>query len=341
MSSNNLNILSFDVGIKHLGLCLIKKDKQTGKFNIDKWINIDLTNSKQLTCCATLKKKNKKDIIDVVCGKIAKYSSQSQGQCPKYYCKTHMSHAEFDHEAFEKELVKDCTEDENVCTFIKTNGKECGANSKCTIENNALCTPHKKSVLNKKIKEVSLKPIKKDKCMNTDPQTLYNAIFAKLEEFDYIKEVNEVYIENQPVFKNPTMKTVSIMLFSYFANYSLKNKLDMKVKFVSPTFKINLNQELVTFTDEYISEHNKDKDKRDKCRCRICKLSDDLKSNKEKLEQNYIKYKFSYDSIKELGIVYTKKILKDNNILDKFKLLDVCDKKDDLCDAFLHGYKKL
>ena len=33
------NILSFDVGIKHLGLCLIKQDKQTKKFDIDKWIN--------------------------------------------------------------------------------------------------------------------------------------------------------------------------------------------------------------------------------------------------------------------------------------------------------------
>ena len=51
-------------------------------------------------------------------------------------------------------------------------------------------------------------------------------------------------------------------------------------------------------------------------------------------DNNVIKY---YNIKDGMGL----KILKDNNILDKFKLLDVCDKKDDLCDAFLHGYRKL
>lgn len=336
--NDNMNILSFDVGIKHLGLCLIKKNKVTKKFNIDKWINIDLTDSKQMTCCGLLKKKTKKDIVDVTCGKIAKYYYERKGET-KYYCKTHMSEADFNHEEYEKETVSENTDKELKCKFLKTNGKLCDANSKYMIDNESYCTPHKNSLINKKIKEISIKPIKKNKCMNTDPQILYNSIYKKLDELDYLKTVHEVYIENQPVFKNPTMKTVSIMLFSYFANYSIKNKLDIKVKFVSPTFKIGLSDELVTFTQEYIAEHSKTK--KDICKCRTCKLNDDLKNNKEKLEENYTKYKFSYDSIKELGIVYTKKILTDNNILDKFKLLDVCDKKDDLCDAFLHGYKKL
>ena len=328
--SEIINILSWDVGIKHLGLCLIKKNTKTNKFTIDKWINIDLTNDKQLKCGESKKNKN-------ICGASAKYYCETDN-ITKYYCKTHMGNANFDTDEFEKKNVSVCTE-EQKCKFIKNNDEECGSNAKCIIDNLPYCTIHRKSTIKKKIKDNSIKPIKKSSCMSTDPQVLCNSLYNKLDELDFIKEVNEVYIENQPAFKNPTMKTVSTMLFSYFAFISLKNKLNIKVKFVSPTFKITLNKDLETFTQEYIKEHIKTK--KEICKCRICKLEEELKTNKTKLEEDYIKYKFSYDSVKELGIIYTKKILKDNGLLDKFKLLEICDKKDDLCDAFLHGYKKL
>lgn len=323
-------ILSWDVGIKHLAFCLIKKDMKTEKFSIDQWVNIDLTDNQQFKC-GEHKKNND------VCGAAAKYYTERDGTT-KYYCKTHMGNSDFDINEYEKKCVGECDVDLK-CKFIKNNGEECGSNAKCMIDNLSYCTIHKKSTIKRKIKDNSIKPLKKTSCMSTDPQILCNSLYTKLDELNYFKQVNEIYIENQPAFKNPTMKTVSTMLFSYFAYLSLKNKLEMKVKFVSPTFKITLTKELETFAEQYIKEH--DKTKKDKCKCRICKLNDDLKTNKGKFEENYTKYKFSYDATKELGIVYTKKILKDNNMLDKFKLLENCDKKDDLCDAFLHGYKKI
>lgn len=323
-------ILSWDVGIKHLALCLIKQDIKTEKFTIEQWLNLDLSDNQNSKCG-----ENKKN--GEICGASAKYYTE-RNSITKYYCKTHMNNSDFDITEFENKCVSDC-DNKTKCKFIKTNDKECDSNTKYTIDGIDYCTPHKNSILKKKIKEYTIKPIKKTSCMSTDPQILFTSLYNKLEELSFIKLVNEVYIENQPAFKNPTMKAVSTMLFSYFAFYSLKNKLDIKVKFVSPSFKIILNKELEIFVNEYIKQHSESK--KEKCKCRICKLSDDLKTNKAKLEENYAKYKFSYDSIKELGIIYTKKILKDKELTDKFKLVEVCDKKDDLCDAFLHGYKKL
>ncbi|ARF09395.1 holliday junction resolvase [Indivirus ILV1] len=321
-SVDNINILAWDVGIKHLALCHIKKHIKTNKFTIEQWINIDLTDNQNFKC-GEHKKNNE------ICGASAKYLTE-RDKITKYYCKTHMVNSDFDIEEFEKKCVNDCQDSSSKCMFIKNTKKECSTKAKCMIDNVPYCTIHKKSILNQKIKNISIKPLKKSSCMNTDPQILCNALYKKLDELTFLKDINEVYIENQPAFKNPTMKTVSTMLFSYFVYLSLKNKLDMKVKFVSPTYKIALTKDLETFANQYISDH--DKIKKEQCKCRICKLNDNLKNNKEKL---------SYDAIKELGIVYTKKILQDNNMIDKFKLLENCDKKDDLCDAFLHGYRKL
>lgn len=320
--SEYINILAWDVGIKHLALCLIKKNIETSKFTIEQWVNIDLTADQQFKCG-----ENKKN--NIICGASAKYYTERDGTT-KYYCKTHMNNSDFDIEEFEKKCISDCQEEDSKCKYIKNTKKECGANAKCTIDGLYYCTIHKKSTIKQKIKDYSIKPLKKMSCMSTDPQILCNTLYTKLDELTFIKDVNEIYIENQPAFKNPTMKTVSTMLFSYFTYLSLKNKLNMKVKFVSPTYKINLTKELETFANQYIDDHTKIK--KDKCKCRICKLEDNLKLKKEKL---------SYDAIKELGIVYTKKILQDNNMSEKFKLLENCDKKDDLCDAFLHGYRRI
>ena len=65
-----------------------------------------------------------------------------------------------------------------------------------------------------------------------------------------------------------------------------------------------------------------------------------MKKNKKQHDTQYNKYSLDYIPTKQLGIYYTKKLLKDYGEESKIELLKNCDKEDDLCDAFLHAYKK-
>ena len=53
---------------------------------------------------------------------------------------------------------------------------------------------------------------------------LGSILFKKLNEIkDKILDVDEVVIENQPVLKNPTMKSVQILLFSFFIDHGFNS----------------------------------------------------------------------------------------------------------------------
>ena len=333
----NRKILAWDVGIKHLAFCVITGNSKS--FTIDKWINVDLTDSDQQKCCGLLKKKKNKE--DETCGAVAKFSCQVNNEI-KYYCGTHKTQHDVNIDEIEKTYVSTYdNQTKDKCKYVSSRATKtsCVKTANFMINECICCKIHKDTQLKEKIKNMSLKPIKNKKCTSIDPQILCEKMYEKLNSFEYFKEVTDVYIENQPVLKNPTMKAVSSMLFSYFVFLSVQNKLNINVKFVSPSFKIDLNKDMITFTNEYINDHNKIK--RENCKCRTCKLDAEIKINDEKFKEMYSKYKFNYDSVKELGIIYTKKILKDNNLIDSFDVIKICDKKDDLCDAFLHGYRRL
>jgi hypothetical protein len=75
------------------------------------------------------------------------------------------------------------------------------------------------------------------------------------------------------------------------------------------------------------------------CKCKLCGLGKEIEQNKTTNDEVYSKYKFTYDSIKESGILYTKKLLLDNKLSTKLDLIQDIKKMDDPCDAFLHAYK--
>ena len=49
-----------------------------------------------------------------------------------------------------------------------------------------------------------------------DSDELCNLIYDRLDELPALATVNKVVIENQPALKNPKMKTIQIILLSYF-----------------------------------------------------------------------------------------------------------------------------
>lgn len=326
-------IIGWDVGIKNLAYCIINKNNETNTFTIEQWKIIDLTDNEEYFCCGLLKKK-KGDIEEKKCDKTARFYIDN-----KYYCATHKKQHIVNIEEIEVNYVKEFNNpDKQTCQYINSkNNKQCNKKANYLFNNQLCCKSHKEMQLKNKIKEISIKPIKKNKTY-MDPQLLGEKMYNKLSDINIIETIDEVYIENQPTHINPVMKTVSSMLFSYFIyTFKSKNLPNKIIKFVAPSSKIEITKELIEFAQNKINQHDKIKSK--ECKCRICKLNTDLTTNKDKLNENYKEYKLSYEGTKELGIIYTEKILENHKGV--FDMIKDYDKKDDLCDAFLHGYRKM
>jgi hypothetical protein len=148
------------------------------------------------------------------------------------------------------------------------------------------------------------KKISDQGCMKYPIQTLSTTLFSKLDTFPEFLTVDEVLVENQPSLLNPTMKTISAVLFSYFVmrGFTDKDRTKSKiqnVKFTSPTNKLEINKTKTT------KELGEAKNKRNK-----------------------------YDITKGLGLLYCKYLIDDKDL----KTLNEYTKKDDMCDAFLQGF---
>ena len=62
-------------------------------------------------------------------------------------------------------------------------------------------------------------------------------LFNTLDEKSIFSECENIVIENQPVLKNPTMKSIQIMLYSYFL---IKNKNIKIIKLLNASNKLKV-----------------------------------------------------------------------------------------------------
>lgn len=125
---------------------------------------------------------------------------------------------------------------------------------------------------------------------------------------EYVKNLR-IYIENQPVFKNPVMKTISIGIFTFF---TLKKVLDNK-----SIFSVNFINATVKTKDDFIS-----------------KLFELIEV------KSYINKFKEYDKRKEFTIDITNQIIpklsnSTNNIVSTNKYI-LNKKKDDLADTLVY-----
>ncbi len=139
------------------------------------------------------------------------------------------------------------------------------------------------------------------KCAKISLKDLSRSLYENLEENKNFKKFDYVIIENQPVLKNPTMKSIQMILYSYFAFKSLK------LKEFKDLILMNAGNKMKVYTKEIESE---------------------------KLEKiNKLKSKYSRN--KKLSILHTELILEENNNNDWNDFFKKNKKKDDLADAFL------
>lgn len=175
-------------------------------------------------------------------------------------------------------------------------GIQCDKTAKFTTSNNLfLCSSHK-----------NLKAYKIEKCKTIpkkqNPTLLVGKkMIEELNKKSNFLNVNTVLIENQPALKNPTMKTIQMLVYSYFLINGVTNDDSM----IDNIEMINARNKLKAYNGPEI-------------KCTI--------TNK-------------YKKTKFLGIEYCKYMISENkDINQKFRdLFDKSKKKDDLSDSYLQG----
>ena len=182
-----------------------------------------------------------------------------------------------------------------ICCKKIRGGKQCNktANYYYIDDNNEIkkvCSSHK----NSKCKKIKF-----------DEEDDLNVYATQLKNYFITNNINiecdKYGLENQPSLKNPKMKSIQMLLFSYLSYYKINNN---NINLIHPKMKLSI----------------------------IDKLTKDIIKSVPKNKQ--------YKITKELGIIITKYLI-NNYVDNKEQWLEVLNdktKRDDLCDSFLHGY---
>ena len=175
-------------------------------------------------------------------------------------------------------------------------GKCCDKTAKKMIKDTEfkLCTAHTKIKL---YKDKKLKNVPK---LENPMLLLGKQIVKTLDKKENFLKVDIVIIENQPALKNPTMKSVKMILYSYFLVNGITSDKPMK-----DIQMINARNKLKAYQGPTIE----------------CDITDKYKRNKF------------------LAVQYTDIMIRENDTIDDIyhKLYDESKKKDDLSDAYLQG----
>ena len=183
------------------------------------------------------------------------------------------------------------------CEHKMKNGKCCDKPGtfiyKCKLDNSQmyLCTSHSKNKCYDKVKK-----------FNNPKNNIFHIsqnLVKKLDEYKFIeRNITDVIVENQPSLKNPTMKSIQMIVYSYF----LVNGICKDDSSITGLEMINARNKLKVYKGEPIK----------------CDIKETYKRNKY------------------LAVKYCEKMIVDEE--QKFiDLYNDSKKKDDLSDSYLQG----
>lgn len=168
--------------------------------------------------------------------------------------------------------------------------------------------------------------------MKKNRPLLFENIPKKLYEKPQLLDVDLVVIENQPSLKNPQMKSIQMILYSYFlilgkviGNGDNTAGYIQKIDFCSASNKLKVYNGPVIVLEEKVSKRKK-------------KIEEPIVQNIEIKEPEKVKKASSvkYADKKRLAIEHAKYFLKDNNV-SYIDFFNNHKKNDDLADSFLQG----
>jgi hypothetical protein len=300
----NKKIISFDVGIINLAYCIMEYDGDYLK--IIKWDVINLLN------LTTDEKECSAPMLNDKCENSVKYEINA-GLSKYFLCTKHKKYADIlkmkndekNNKMIYDKLSSKKSENKNTC-YHSVNDVKCNKSGIHNLDNIIYCSTHYKQLISKNNKfEILNIKTKSTKDLSTD-ELKFNLI-TKLDEIkNYILNVDEVLIENQPTFKNPKMKGLSDTIYSWFMIRGISDKIINKstinkIMFICPSNKL---KDFVV--QEQIDVQETDRDK--------------------------------YKVTKKLGIQCCL------SLLNQFKLENwkthflEYSKKDDMADCFLQGW---
>lgn len=212
-----MKILSIDVGLKNLAICILKTCDEKPYYDIEYWKILNLCEESIQQCCNITNGKS--------CSKLAKFFKDG---C--YYCKQHASKTEYSLPTSELNKYKRYKIDE-----LKTLVKEYKIETK---------KPETKTNLILSVEEYIkmnvLETVSKTKCSDYNLIDIGKIIKQKLDEkldrndFD-LDEIDIILIENQISPIANRMAILQGMITQYFL---MKNKYN--IKFISGTNKLKL-----------------------------------------------------------------------------------------------------
>ena len=150
-----------------------------------------------------------------------------------------------------------------TCSCLNKNKNNCKSKAHYmskTDEAITYCNKHYNLLTKKEQKLVkSIKPPKK--CNKYSLEELGTRLFNTLDENPLFSKCENIIIENQPVLKNPTMKSIQIMLYSYFL---IKNKNINIIKLLNASNKLKVYKGPISDEEAATLSKLKDKYKRNK-----------------------------------------------------------------------------
>mgnify|MGYP000844843023 CR=1 FL=1 len=223
-----MKYLSWDIGIKNLSYCLVENNDKI--FKILNWEIINIgEKSKPIPTCKQFKK-NKE-----MCNKNSMYYNI---EFDTYCCKTHSKNFKNSNKMIEVNKIR--------CCFIEKNDKLCQKKIYYEKKDNRFigyCSKHFKSE-KVNIEDYNLVEKKKDK--KNETELVAENLIRELDNRKYLLGVDVITIENQPAFKNPKMKSIQMILYSYFLIRGRVDQNDItkqidKILFLSANNKLKVN----------------------------------------------------------------------------------------------------
>lgn len=197
--------------------------------------------------------------------------------------------------------------DKTKCSFLQKNNKICGKTGYChNKESNngedVLCKTHSKKYSEEQIdiivKTSGKKKVVKKKCNTKSSRDICITLIQKLNQKPNFITCDYIVIENQPSTKNPTMKTIQVMIYTYFIN---KCYIDNKSEHIKDIVLLAPRNKLTVYTGPVVE----------------CNL------------------KNKYSRTKKLGIEYCKYMIQGD--IPNTQVFISHTKKDDLADCYLQG----
>lgn len=335
--------LGWDIGIKNLAYCNIELLKTTPpdsshislggyNFNIKDWdvINLveEIDNNKladgklilssrpKLSCFLPKISKGvvqkDKDGCEVLCNKKVVYClDKKYNGCYRGICDTHYKKLEFN----SLPSVSDkptCYYEELNNNSLETKKEIHSCKNKSTVVFRdhlfiGLCKKHKTKYLTEKTltSDIFLDATKAKKATHINLTTLGTALYNKLDDKKHLLDVSIVLLENQPVLTNPTMKSVQMLLYSYFIIRGITERPDLPITEIK-CYQASKKNELIKY------------------------LPVDTQAN---INERLDKLKNKYSKNKKSSIMITNHIIGDNTRWGEFYKNH--SKQDDLADSLL------